>query len=78
MSRWISQQRAKSLRCAQAMGASFFRDLLQKPRLLKSQLEEALAELAAWGLVTRTVFRLAHTDYDTKSPASPQQKVSAS
>jgi ATP-dependent Lhr-like helicase len=33
-------------------GASFFEELLTECGLLKSQLEEALGELAAWGLVT--------------------------
>ncbi|MDD2660935.1 MAG: DEAD/DEAH box helicase [Methylococcales bacterium] len=38
-------------------GASFFDDLLAETRLLKSQLEEALAELAAWGLATADSFQ---------------------
>ncbi len=38
-------------------GASFFEDLLAETGLLKSQLEEALAELAAWGLVTADSFQ---------------------
>jgi len=38
-------------------GASFFEDLLTETGLLKSQLEEALAELAAWGLVTADSFQ---------------------
>ncbi|MFA5923912.1 MAG: DEAD/DEAH box helicase [Methylococcaceae bacterium] len=38
-------------------GASFFDDLLAETGLLKSQLEEALAELAAWGLVTADSFQ---------------------
>ena len=38
-------------------GASFFEDLLAETGLLKSQLEEGLAELAAWGLVTADSFQ---------------------
>lgn len=38
-------------------GASFFEELLAETGLLKSQLEEALAELAAWGLVTADSFQ---------------------
>ncbi|MEI6068626.1 MAG: DEAD/DEAH box helicase [Methylococcaceae bacterium] len=38
-------------------GASFFEDLLAETGLLKSQLEEALGELAAWGLVTADSFQ---------------------
>jgi ATP-dependent Lhr-like helicase len=38
-------------------GASFFEELLAETGLLKSQLEEALGELAAWGLVTCDSFR---------------------
>jgi ATP-dependent Lhr-like helicase len=38
-------------------GASFFEDLVAETGLLKSQLEEALAELAAWGLVTADSFQ---------------------
>ena len=40
-----------------AWGASFFDELLAETGLLKSQLEEALGELAAWGLVTCDSFR---------------------
>jgi len=60
-------------------GASFFEDLLAETGLLKSQLEEALAELAAWGLVTADSFQGLRTLItDTESPATPQQKISAS
>ncbi|MDD5580366.1 MAG: DEAD/DEAH box helicase [Methylobacter sp.] len=38
-------------------GASFFEELLGEIGLLKSQLEEALAELVAWGLVTADSFQ---------------------
>jgi ATP-dependent Lhr-like helicase len=38
-------------------GASFFEELLSETGLLKSQLEEALAELSAWGLVTADSFQ---------------------
>ena len=37
-------------------GASFFGDLARATRLLDSQLEDALGELAAWGLVTADSF----------------------
>ena len=40
-----------------AWGASFFEELLAETSLLKTQLEEALGELAAWGLVTCDSFR---------------------
>ncbi|MEQ1638414.1 MAG: hypothetical protein ABL903_17200 [Methylococcales bacterium] len=39
------------------LGASFFEELLSETGLLKSYLEEALAELAAWGLVTVDSFQ---------------------
>ena len=37
-------------------GASFFSDLMSMTGLLRSQLEEALAELVAWGIVTSDSF----------------------
>jgi ATP-dependent Lhr-like helicase len=40
-----------------AWGASFFDELLAETGLLKTQLEEALGELTAWGLVTCDSFR---------------------
>jgi ATP-dependent Lhr-like helicase len=40
-----------------SMGASFFAELLTETGLLKAYLEEALAELAAWGLVTADSFQ---------------------
>jgi ATP-dependent Lhr-like helicase len=40
-----------------AWGASFFDELLAETGLLRTQLEEALGELAAWGLVTCDSFR---------------------
>jgi len=40
-----------------AWGASFFDELLVETGLLRTQLEEALGELAAWGLVTCDSFR---------------------
>ncbi|MGY6276776.1 DEAD/DEAH box helicase [Methylomonas sp. MgM2] len=40
-----------------SMGASFFAELQVETGLLKSQLEEALAELAAWGLVSADSFQ---------------------
>ncbi|MDD4914527.1 MAG: DEAD/DEAH box helicase [Methylococcales bacterium] len=39
------------------LGASFFEDLLAETGLLKPHLEAALAELAAWGLVTADSFQ---------------------
>jgi ATP-dependent Lhr-like helicase len=38
-------------------GASFFEELAAETGLLKSQLEEALGELTAWGLITSDSFR---------------------
>jgi ATP-dependent Lhr-like helicase len=38
-------------------GASFFEELLAETGLLRSQLEEALGELVAWGLVTSDSFQ---------------------
>lgn len=38
-------------------GASFFDELLPESGLLKSQLEEALGELVAWGLITADSFQ---------------------
>jgi ATP-dependent Lhr-like helicase len=38
-------------------GASFFEELLAETGLLKSQLEDGLGELAAWGLVTSDSFQ---------------------
>ncbi|MGH8496216.1 MAG: DEAD/DEAH box helicase [Gammaproteobacteria bacterium] len=37
-------------------GASFFSDLVQSTALLRTQVESALAELVAWGLVTSDLF----------------------
>ncbi|MEJ2651815.1 MAG: crosslink repair DNA glycosylase YcaQ family protein [Gammaproteobacteria bacterium] len=37
-------------------GASFFFDLVQSSGLLRTQVEQALAELAAWGLITSDSF----------------------
>jgi ATP-dependent Lhr-like helicase len=42
--------------CIRQNGASFFQDLLQDSGLLRSQLEEAVAELVALGLVTSDSF----------------------
>jgi ATP-dependent Lhr-like helicase len=44
------------LDCIREQGASFFDELLEGSRLLRSQLEEALAELVALGLVTSDSF----------------------
>jgi len=49
------------------MGASFFDELLHEARLLRSQLEEALGELVAWGLVTADSFQ------GLRSLTTPQQ-----
>jgi ATP-dependent Lhr-like helicase len=40
-----------------AWGASFFEELLAETGLLRTQLEEALGELTAWGLITCDSFR---------------------
>jgi ATP-dependent Lhr-like helicase len=40
----------------QAHGASFFEELVEGTRLLRSQVEDALGELVAWGLVTADSF----------------------
>ncbi|MBD3671481.1 MAG: DEAD/DEAH box helicase [Gammaproteobacteria bacterium] len=48
-------------------GASFFDDLLHEARLLRTQLEEALGELVAWGLVTADSFQ------GLRSLTTPQQ-----
>ena len=47
---------AQAVRCANAHGALFFDDLLAATRLLPAQLEDALRELAALGLVTSDGF----------------------
>ncbi|WP_189467999.1 DEAD/DEAH box helicase [Litchfieldella qijiaojingensis] len=44
------------LEALQAGGAMFFADLLAPTRMLRTQVEEALGELAAWGLVTSDTF----------------------
>ncbi len=44
------------LEALQAGGAMFFADLLGPTRMLRTQVEEALGELAAWGLVTSDSF----------------------
>ncbi|EPC03092.1 ATP-dependent DNA helicase [Litchfieldella anticariensis FP35 = DSM 16096] len=44
------------LEALQAGGAMFFADLLGPTRMLRTQVEEALGELAAWGLVTSDTF----------------------
>ncbi|TFH88588.1 DEAD/DEAH box helicase [Billgrantia azerbaijanica] len=44
------------LEALQGGGAMFFADLLGPTRLLRTQVEEALGELAAWGLVTSDSF----------------------
>jgi ATP-dependent Lhr-like helicase len=48
-------------------GASFFDELLHEARLLRTQLEEALGELVAWGLVSADSFQ------GLRSLTTPQQ-----
>lgn len=42
--------------CLEARGASFFEDLVEGTGLLHTQVEDALGELVAWGLVTADSF----------------------
>ena len=44
------------LHALQAGGAMFFTDLVAATRMLRTQVEEALGELTAWGLVTSDTF----------------------
>lgn len=44
------------LEALQGGGAMFFADLLGPTRMLRTQIEEALGELAAWGLITSDSF----------------------
>ncbi len=53
----LSSKAQKVYVALKSMGASFFEELLPETGLLKSYLEEALAELAAWGLVTADSFQ---------------------
>ncbi|WP_020160391.1 DEAD/DEAH box helicase [Methylobacter marinus] len=53
----LSGKAEKVYEALKQWGASFFEELLGETGLLKSQLEEALAELSAWGLVTADSFQ---------------------
>jgi ATP-dependent Lhr-like helicase len=53
----VSSTAHKVYATLQQWGASFFEDLLSETGLLKSQLEEALGELTAWGLITSDSFQ---------------------
>ncbi|MFC3284545.1 DEAD/DEAH box helicase [Litchfieldella rifensis] len=52
----LSAGARRVLEALQASGAMFFADLLAPTRMLRTQVEEALGELAAWGLVTSDTF----------------------
>jgi len=52
----LSASAQKVLASLKQWGASFFQELLDDTRLLKSQLEDALGELVAWGLITSDSF----------------------
>lgn len=52
----LSNETAKVLELLRGMGASFFGDLVSKTGLLRSQVEEALGELVAAGLLTSDSF----------------------
>ncbi|MEJ2592374.1 MAG: DEAD/DEAH box helicase [Candidatus Thiodiazotropha sp.] len=53
----VSSAAAKVLEVLKAWGASFFEELGQQTGLLNAQLEDALGELVAWGLVNSDQFR---------------------
>jgi ATP-dependent Lhr-like helicase len=53
----LSSAARKAFAGLREWGASFFEDLLAETGLLKTQLEEALGELTAWGLVSCDSFR---------------------
>ena len=50
----LSSSAQKVVETLQKMGASFFIDLVQQTGLLRTQVEEALGELVAWGWGWRT------------------------
>jgi len=52
----LSATARKIMDLLQQHGASFFFDLVQDSGLLRTQVEEALGELAAWGLITADSF----------------------
>jgi len=53
----LSSAAVKVLQVLQQWGASFFDELQQQTGLLKTQLEQALGELVAWGLVNSDQFQ---------------------
>lgn len=53
----LSGNGQKTYAALKTLGASFFEELLAETGILKSYLEAALAELAAWGLVTSDSFQ---------------------
>ncbi len=53
----LSSSAQKVLAVLRQWGASFFEELQQQTGLLKTQLEQALGELAAWGLVNSDQFQ---------------------
>ncbi|MEQ1530180.1 MAG: ATP-dependent DNA helicase, partial [Methylococcales bacterium] len=53
----LSGNAQKVLEVLKVWGASFFQEILHETRLLKTQLEEALGELAASGLITSDSFQ---------------------
>ncbi|MGR8934924.1 MAG: DEAD/DEAH box helicase [Gammaproteobacteria bacterium] len=53
----LSGKAQKVYEALKALGASFFEDLAAETGLLKAQLEEALGELAAWGLISADSFQ---------------------
>ena len=52
----LSTQASKVMDVLLESGASFFVDLVQRSRLLRTQVEDALGELVSWGLVTSDSF----------------------
>jgi len=52
----LSASAKKVLTSLEQWGASFFQELLDDTRLLRAQLETALGELVAWGLITADSF----------------------
>ncbi len=52
----LSSNARQTLAALQSLGASFFSDLVSETGLLRAQMEEALGELVAWGLVHADTF----------------------
>jgi ATP-dependent Lhr-like helicase len=69
----LSPNGHKVINALKQWGASFFAELLPETGLLKSQLEAALAELVAWGLLTSDSFQGMRA---LMTPAKIQQKRS--